>query len=157
MFYDFRNNVIKMTKLSSIWFQLWKNFNKIIESPIENCTVEEFHIINTIARLAHHLDITLINENYQLFPDINMSKLLNKIMVFVLNHVDFSAMELLLSTCGSLVCIKEFSTLSPNDAQTLIAVLSLPWMEISDGAFKMLPLYKYLNVIVTKYSTLFGE
>jgi len=146
-----------MTKLSSIWFQLWKIFNKIIESPIKNFTLEKFHIMNTIARLAHHLDITLINENYQLFPDINMNKLLNKIIVFVLNHVDYSAMELLLSTCASLVCIKEFSTLSTNDAQTLIAVLSLPWMGISDSAFKMLPLYKYLNVIVTKYPILFGE
>jgi len=84
-----------------------------------------------------------------------MNKLLNKMMIFVINQFDYSAMEILLSTCGSLVCLKEFSTFSTNDVQTLIAVLSLPWMDISNDIFKMLPLYKYLNVIMTKYSTLF--
>lgn len=146
-----------MTISSSIWFQLWKNFNEIIQSPIDNFTMEEFRIINNISRLGHHLDIILINENYQLFPDINVNKLLNKLMVFIINHIDYYTMEILLSTCGSLICIKEFSTLSTNDAQTLVAVLSLPWIEYSDGIFKILPLYKYLNIIMTKRSTLFSK
>lgn len=146
-----------MTILSSIWCQLWTNFNQTIQSLTENFTIEEFHMIYTTACLAHHLDIILINENYQLLPNINFDKLLNKMLTYVLTHVDYSTIEILLSTCGSLACLKEFSTISTNNVQTLVAILSLPWMDISNSLFKSLPCYKYFNVIMKKYSALLGK
>lgn len=146
-----------MTLSSSIWFQLWTYLNQTIQSVTENVTTKEFHMIYTTACLAHHLDITLINENYQLLPNINIDKLLNKMLAYVLIHVDYSTIEILLSTCGSLACLKEFFTISTNNAQTLIAILSLPWMDISNSIFKSLPCYRYFNVIMKKYSTLLGE
>lgn len=146
-----------MTISSSIWFQFWKNLNKIIESPTEYITMEEFNIINTIACLANHLDIILINENYQLLPNINIERLLFKIIIFVLNQHDCSTIKILLSICGSLVCLKECLLFSINDAQTLIAIISLPWIDNSNNIFKNLPSYKYLSIIKKKYSTLLGK
>lgn len=107
--------------------------------------------------LAHYLDMTLIIKYYQLLPDLNTDKLLFKMMSYVLNHVDCFTLETLLSTCGSLVCLNEFSSFSMINAQTLIAILSLPWMSISNSLFKHLPLYKYLNAITNKYSTLLSK
>lgn len=154
--YFYRNNSVNMITSSSIWFQIWKKFNQTIESPTESLTTEEFHIINTTTSLAHHLDLALINENYQPLLNINVDKLLNKMMSYVLNNVNYRTAELFLSTCGSLVCIKEFSSFSTNDAQTLIAILSLPWMDVSNNIFKLLPLNKFINVIMNKYSAILG-
>lgn len=146
-----------MTTLSSIWCQFWKNLNQVIQSSTEHITTEEFYVINTIACLANHLDITLMDENYQLLPNINIEKLLNKVMTYSLNHVEYSTLETLILTCGSLVCIKEFSSFSTNDAQTLIALISLPWLGCSNNVFKSLPSYNYLNIIMNKYSDLLSK
>lgn len=142
---------------SSIWLQFWNNLNKIIESPTEYITMEEFNIINTTVCLANHLDIILIDENYQLLPNVNIERLLYKIITFVLNHHDSSTIEILLSICGSLVCLKECLLFSKNDAQTLIAIISLPWIDSSNSVFKNLPSYKYLSIIKKTYSTLLGK
>lgn len=153
----FRCNSINMTINSSIWFKFWKNLQQIILSPTENLTVEEFHTINTTICLAHKLEITYIDKNYQFLPNIIIDKLLNKLMIYVLNHTDHSTVEILISTCGSLVCLKEFLLFSINDAQILIAILSLPWMEMSNSMFNNLPLYKYLNNILKNNSILFSK
>jgi len=120
-------------------------------------SVKEFYVVNTTVCLAHRLDITLINENYAFFPNINIDKLLNKMITYVINYADCSIIKTLLSTCGSFVCLKEFSSFSTNDAQTLIAIISLPWMDISNNIFKDLPLYKYLYIIMKKWSTLLSK
>lgn len=120
-------------------------------------TSEEFYTMNNIVSLAHHLDKILTDQVYQILPNINFDKLLNKIMSYVLKNTNCSTLETLLSTCGSIVCLKEFSSYSTNEAKSLIAVLSLPWMDISNGLFKTLPLYKYLNVIMDKHSSLLGK
>lgn len=155
--FNFRNNSINMTLNSSIWFQFWKNIQQIILSPTENLTMEEFHTINTTTCLAHKLEITFINKNYQFLPNLNIYKLLYKLMIYVVNHTDHFTVEILMSTCGSLVCLKEFLLFPTNDVQTLIAILSLPWMDISNNIFINLPLYKYLNIILKNNSTLFGK
>lgn len=146
-----------MTISSSIWSQIWCSLNQTIQSPTENLTIEEFQIINTTTCLAHHLNITLVNENYQYLPNNNINKLLKKMLTYVLNHVNYSTIEILLSSCGNLVCLQECSTFLANDAQTLLAILSLPWMNISNGIFKSLPLYNILNIITKKYSTILSK
>lgn len=98
-----------------------------------------------------------MNENYQPLLNINIDKLLNKMLIYVLNHVNHFTLDILISTCGSLVCLKECSSFPTNDTKTLIAVLSLPWMNISKNEFNFLPLYSYLNVILQKYSTLLSK
>lgn len=145
-----------MTISSSIWFKIWKNLNEAVQS-IENLTIEEFCTINTITSLAYHLDSTATNKNYQFLPNIKIDKLLNKMMIFVLNRIDYFTIESLLSTCGNLVCLKESSSYLINDTRTLIAILSLPWMDISNNIFNSLPLYIQLNGIVKKYSTLLSK
>lgn len=146
-----------MTLSSSIWSQIWCILNQIIQSPTENLTIEEFQIINTTTCLAHHLNIILVNENYQFLPSKNINKLLNKMLTYVLNHINYSTIEILLSSCGNLVCLQECSTFLVNDAQSLLAILSLPWISISNGIFKSLPLYNILNIIVKKYSTILSK
>jgi len=146
-----------MTTLSSIWCQFWKNLKQAVQSSTEHVTTEEFYVINTTACLANHLDITLMDENYQLLPNINIEKLLNKVMTYSLNHVDYSTLETLLLTCGSLACLKEFSSFSTNDSQTLIALISLPWLGCSNNVFKNLPSYNYLHIIMNKYSDLLSK
>lgn len=145
-----------MTISSSIWFKIWKNLDEAVQS-IENLTIEEFRTINTITSLAYHLDSTATNKNYQFLPNIKIDKLLNKMMIFVLNQIDYFTIESLLSTCGNLVCLKESSSYLINDTRTLIAILSLPWMDISNNMFNSLPLYIQLNGIVKKYSTLLSK
>lgn len=157
MFCNSRNKLINMTTLSSIWCQFWKNLNQALELSSEYTNTEEFHVINTTACLAYHLDIALMDENYQLLPNINIEKLLSKVMAYSLNHVDYSTLETLLSTCGSLACLKEFSSFSTNDAQTLIALISLPWLDYSNNAFNNLPSFKFLNIMMNKYSILFSK
>jgi hypothetical protein len=154
---NFRSNSINMTINSSIWFQFWKNLQQIILSPTENLTMEEFHTINTTTCLAHKLEITFIDKNYQFLPKLNIDKLLNKLMIYLVNHNDHFNVEILISTCGSLVCLKEFLLFPINDVQTLIAILSLPWMDISNNMFNNLPLYKYLNIILKNNSTVFSK
>lgn len=146
-----------MTASSSIWFQFWKSLNQIVESPSENLTMEEFCTINTTVCLARHLDMTLVIKYHQLLPDLNTNKLLYKMMTYVLNHFSYFTLETLLSTCGSLVSLTEFSSFSTIDAQTLIAVLSLPWMNISNSLFRHLPLFEYLNAFTTRCSTLLSK
>lgn len=146
-----------MTVSSPLWYQFWKNLNQTIQSPTENLTTKEFHVINTTVCLAHYLDMTLVVKYYQLLPDLNTNKLLFKMMNYVLNHVDCFTLETLFSTCGSLVCLNEFSSFSTIDAQTLIAILSLPWMSSSNSLFKHLPLYKYLNAVTKKCSALLSK
>lgn len=155
--FNFRSNSVIMTINSSIWFKFWENLQQIILSPTENLTVEEFHTINTTTCLAHQLEITFIDKNYQFLSNISVNKLLNKLMIFVLNHTDHSTIEILISTCGSLVCLKEFLLFSIIDGQTLIAILSLPWMDISNSMFNNLPLYKYLSILLKNNSTLFSK
>ncbi|VVC41563.1 Hypothetical protein CINCED_3A002699 [Cinara cedri] len=158
MFFDNeKNNYVYMTISSSIWSRIWEKFNQAVESPNENLTIEEFQIINCTASLAYHLDTNLINENYQFLPNMNIDKLLNKMLTYVLNYVNYSTIETLLSSCGNLVCLQESSTFSVNNAQTLLAILSLPWMGISNGLFKSLPLYNILNIIMKKYSTILSN
>jgi len=143
--------------LSSIWFQFWKNLNQTLQSSNEILTTKEFQIINTTTSLALHLDMTLKDENYQFLLNINTNKLLSKMMDYVVNHDDRFTIETLVSTCGSLVNLKEFSSILNNDTRTLIAILSLPWMSTSNSIFRNLALYKHLNVIVTKYSALLSK
>jgi len=146
-----------MKMLSSIWYQLWKNLNQTLQSSTEILTTKEFQIINTTTSLAHHLDMTLKNKNYQFLQNININKLLSKMMDYAVNHDDRITLETLISTCGSLVSLKEFSSLLNNDTKTLIAILSLPWMSTSNSIFNNLALYKHLNVIVSKYSALLSK
>lgn len=146
-----------MTASSSLWYQFWKNLNQTIQSPTENLTTNEFHVINTTVCLAHYLDTTLIVKYYQVLPDLKTDKLLYKMINYVLNHVDCFTLETLFTTCGSLVCLNEFSSFSTIDAQTLIAIFSLPWMSISNNLFKHLPFYKYLNAVTKKCSTLLSK
>jgi hypothetical protein len=146
-----------MTIPSSIWFQFLKILNQTLQSSTEILTAKEFQIINTATCLAHHLDMTFKNESYQFLQNINTNKLLIKMMEYVLNHDDRFTIETLVSTCGSLVSIKEFSSFLTNDAKTLIAILSLPWMSISNSIFRNLSLYKHLNAIVSKYSALLSK
>lgn len=155
--YNFRNNYVYMTISSSIWSHIWENLNQTIQSPIENLTIEEFQIINTTTCLAHHLDIILINENYKFLPNINIDKLINKMLNYVLNHVNYSTMETFLSSCGNLVCLKECSSFLVNNVHTLLGILSLPWMSISNGVFKILTTYNILNIIMNKYSTILSK
>lgn len=143
--------------LSSIWFQFWKNINQTLQSSTEILTKKEFQIINTTACLAHHLDMTFKNENYQFLQNININKLLSKMMDYVVNHDDRLTLETLVSTCGSLVSLKEFSSILNNDTKTLIAILSLPWISTSNNMFRNLALYKNLNVITSKYSALLSK
>jgi len=146
-----------MTLLSSIWFQFWKNLNQTLQSSTEIITTKEFQIINTTACLAHHLDMAFKNENYQFLQNINTNKLLSKMMDYVVKHDDRFTLETLVSTCGSLVSLKEFSSTLNNDTKTLIAILSLPWMSTSNSMFRNLALYKHLNVIMSKYSALVSK
>lgn len=146
-----------MTILSSIWFQFWKNLNQTLQSSTEILTTKEFQIINTTICLAHHLDMTFKNENYQFLQNINTNKLLSKIMDYVVNHDDRFTLETLVSTCGSLVSLKEFSFNLNNDTKTFIAILSLPWISNSNSMFRNLTLYKHLNVIMSKYSALLSK
>lgn len=146
-----------MTKLSTIWFQFWKNCNQAILSPTEYLTTEEFYFINTTTSLAYHLDNILINPNVQFLTNINIDKLLNKMMNYVLKQDNYSTIEILFSTCGCLVGLKESLTFSTSDTQVLIAVLSLPWMNISNNLFKSLSIYNYLNAIKKKYSNFLGK
>lgn len=143
--------------LSSIWFQFWKNLNQTLQSSTDMLTTKEFQIINTTTCLAHHLDMTFKNEDYQFLPNINTHKLLSKMMDYVVNHVDSFTIETLVSTCGCLLSLKEFSSILNNDTKTLIAILSLPWMSTSKSIFNNLALYKHLNVIVSKYSALLSK
>lgn len=146
-----------MTTRSSIWLQLSNKLNQILQSSIEYCTTEDFHTINTIFCLARHLDVSLINESYQLFPYIDVGRLLKKVMNYVLNNTNCFTLDKFVSTCGNLVCLREFSSFSTNDAQTLIAVISLPWINNSNSIFKSLPLYKFLDLIVKKYFSLLSK
>jgi len=146
-----------MTIPSSIWFQFWKNLNQSLQSSTEILTTKEFQIINTTTCLAYHLDMTFKNENYTFLQNINTNKLLSKLMDYVLNHDDRFTIETLVSTCGSLVSLKEFSSFLTDDAKTLIAILSLPWMSSSNTLFRHLPSYKHLNIIVSKYSALLSK
>jgi len=142
---------------SSIWFQFWKYLNQTIQSSTEILTAKEFQIINTAISLALHLDMIFKDENYQFLQNINANKLLNKMMDHVLNHNDIFTIETLVSTSGSLVSIKEFSSFSTDDAKTVIAILSLPWMSISNNIFRNLPLYKHLSAIASKHSILLSK
>jgi len=147
-----------MTILSSIWLQFWKNLNQTLQSSTEILTTKEFEMINTTACLAHHLDMTFKNENHQFLQNINTNKLLSKMMDYVVNHNDRCTLETLVSTCGSLVNLKEFSNILNNDTKTLIAILSLPWISSSsNGMFRNLALYKHLNIIMSKYSALLSK
>lgn len=154
----FRNDlIINITKASPFWFKILKTFNQTILSPIEYLTTEEFYYIYATTSLAHHLDMTLINKNYHLFTNINIDKLLNKMMNYVLKHTNCSTLEILLVTCGCLVGLKESISFSTNDSQILIAVLSLPWLNISNNIFKSLPIYNYINDIMKKCSSLLSK
>lgn len=155
--YNFRNNSINMAIPSSIWFQFWKYLNKTVQSSTEILTAKEFQIINTAICLALHLDMIFKDENYQFLHNINANKFLNKMMDHVLNHNDLFTIETFVSTSGCLVSIQEFSSFSTNDAKTLIAIISLPWMSISNNIFRNLPLYKQLSAIVSKYSILLSK
>lgn len=146
-----------MIESSSLWYRFWKNLIQTIESPTENLTTKEFLVINTTVCLAHYLDTTLSVKYYQLLPDLKIDKLLFKMMNYMLNHVDCFTLETLFTTCGSLVCLNEFSSFSSIDAQTLIAILSLPWMSISNNLFKHLPFSKYLNAVAKKCYTLLSK
>ncbi|CAI6361847.1 unnamed protein product [Macrosiphum euphorbiae] len=152
-----KNNSINMTILSSIWFQFWKNLNQTLQSSTEILTTKEFKIINTTACLAHHLDMAFKNENYQFLQNINTNQLLSKMMDYVVKHDDRFTLETLVSTCGTLVSLKEYSSILNNDTKTLIAILSLPWMSTSNSMFRNLALYKHLNVIMSKYSVLLND
>lgn len=145
-----------MTILSSIWFQFWKNLNQTLQST-QILTTKEFQIINSTTCLAHHLDMVFKNENYTFLQNISTHKLLNKMIDHVLNHSDRFTIQTLVTTCGSLVSLKEFSSFSTDDAKTLIAILALPWMSTSNTIFRNLPSYKHLNVIVNKYSAVLSE
>lgn len=147
-----------MVVSSSLWCQFWKNLNQTIQSLTENLTTKEFHVINTTVCLAHYLDMTLTIKYHKLLPDLNTDKLVFKLMNYVLNHVDcLETLETLFITCGSLVCLNEFSSFSTIDAQTLIAILSLPWMSISNSLFKHLPLYECINAVSKKCSSLLSK
>ncbi|XP_050431325.1 serine/threonine-protein kinase ATR [Adelges cooleyi] len=139
---------------SSIWHQLWEKLSKIIKSTTEKLTLDEYQIINAILRLARCLDTKLSWETYQLFQNINIDKLLEKILVYVVNHVNYHTLETLITSCGSLICLKECISFPPNNVKTLIAVLTLPWASTSNSIVKTLSFYKHLNTMSIKYSVM---
>lgn len=146
-----------MTLASPFWLQIWKNFNQVIHSPVEYLTTDEFYYINATISLAHHLDTTLINQNYLFLNDINIDMLLNKMMNYVLKNSNYYTLEILLAICGYLVDLKESFSYSTNDNQILIAILSLPWLNISNNIFKSLSIYNNLNNIMKECSILLSK
>lgn len=141
-----------ISTVSSIWRQIWEELNNIIKTTNKILTLNKYLTINTIIRIAYRLDRKLKKKKEKLLKNIDIDNLLEKLLVYAVNFVEYSVLETLLSTCGNLICMSECNFYPQNTIKSIVAILALPWANNFGSMFKSTSHYKYLNTLSLKYS-----
>ncbi|XP_050524661.1 serine/threonine-protein kinase ATR isoform X2 [Daktulosphaira vitifoliae] len=157
-FFDFhKDSIIDILTISTIWRQIWEELNNIIKTTNKILTPNKYQTINAIIRISHRLDTKLKKNKEKLLKNIEIDNLLEKLIIYAVNFVDYSVLEILISTCGSLICLTECNFYLQNTIKSIVAILTLPWANTYGSMFKNTLHYKYLNILTLKYSVMLND